>query len=279
MKKLVLIFIVVACATASLSYGAVSVKTVGVKKAAPVATKQADKLESATSLLPTVIGLVGNLQTLNAQQQQLSSECAPTSDEINTVNNLVKEWAKLGTTTADNAVSGLGYPCSGNLEDNTGSSLYENYMVDNISEKRAECYESFTDKKADKDTLWYKFPKASRATICDDVVSKKNCKNVSNIYDVFEKIPFSEEDYTIAEAGKISKLLEKMNKCAPGKLNAAKRELYGNFLTQTLGTVGQSTGAAGTSAVLEAVSGLGGSGNLNSMLPSLGQMATQVLDK
>ena len=70
-----------------------------------------------------------------------------------------------------------------------------------------------------------------------------------------------------------------MNKCAPGKLNAARRELYGNFLTQALGSVGQSTGAAGTASVLESVSSMGGSGNIQSMLPSLGQMAGQVLDK
>lgn len=278
MKKLVLIFIVIACATASLSYGAVNVKSVGVKKAAPVETKQADKLETATSLLPTVVGLVGNLKNLSAQQQQLSSDCAPTSDEINTVNNLVKEWAKLGTTSAANAVSGLGGPCSGNEEKNTGSELYKNYMTENISEKKPTCYESFTEND-DNDMLWKKFPKASRATICDDITNKKNCKSVSNIYDVFEKIPFSDEDYTIAEASKISKLKEKMAKCAPGKLNSAKMELYGNFLTQTLGTVGQSTGAAGTATVLEAVSGLGGSGDIKSMIPSLGQMATQMLDK
>lgn len=279
MKKLVLIFIVIACAAGSLSYGAVNVKSSGVKKAAPVATKQADKLETATSLLPTVIGLVSNLKALNAQQQQLTADCAPTADEISTVNNLVKEWAKLGLVTAKDAASGLGETCSED-ENNNSSGNYEIVMADNIAEKNDACYESFTG-AADKDTIWYKFPKASKATICDDVISKKDCKNVSNIYDVFGNVQtaLSEEDYTIAEAKKVSKLLEKMNKCAPSKLKAAQRELYGNFLTQTLGTVGPSTGAAGTASVLEAVSNMGGSGNVQSMLPSLGSMATQMFDK
>jgi hypothetical protein len=264
--------VAVVCATSS--WGAVNVKTTGVKKAAPVATKQADKLEAATSLLPTVIGVVSNVKALNAQQQQLTADCAPTSSEIETVNNLVKEWAKTGTSTAEEAESGLGVYCAGSKEDND-SGYYANYMKN--ADKGDACFESFSA-EADEDTIWQYFPKASADKVCD-AINGKNCKNVSNIYDVFSKIPFDEEDYTEAEAKKIAKLREKMDKCAPGKLNAAKREMYGNFLTQTLGSVGQSSGAAGTSAVLETVTGLGGSGDIKSMLPSLGQMATQALDK
>lgn len=272
MKKLLFIFVAVVCATSS--WGAVNVKTTGVKKAAPVATKQVDKMETATSLLPTVVGLVANVKALSVQQQQLTADCAPTSSEIETVNNLVKEWAKTGAVTHTAAASGLGNFC-GETEKKNNSGYYASYME--YADKNESCYENFSSKE-DEDTIWYLFPKASKAEICDSV-SKKNCKNISNIYDVFAKIPFTEEDFTEAEAKKISKFIEKMNKCAPGKLNAARRELYGNFLTQALGSVGQSTGAAGTASVLEAVSGMGGSGNIQSMLPSLGQMAGQVLDK
>jgi len=272
MKKLLFIFVVLVCATSS--WGAVNVKTTGVKKAAPVATKQTDKMETATSLLPTVIGLVANVKALSVQQQQLTADCAPTSSEIETVNNLVKEWAKTGTVTASVAESGLGSYCSGDRQKNS-SGYYHNYME--YADNKETCFENFSAKD-DEGTIWYLFPKASKTEICDSV-SKKNCKNVSNIYDIFAKIPFSEEDYTEAEAKKISKFIEKMNKCAPGKLKAARRELYGNFLTQTLGSVGQSSGAAGTASVLEAVSSMGGSGDIKSVLPSLGQMAGQVLDK
>ena len=272
MKKLIFIFVTVLCAASS--YAAVSVKTSGVKKAAPVATKQTDKMESVTSLLPTVVGLVSEVKSLSAQQQQLSSDCAPTTSEIETVNNLVKEWAKTGVTTAENATTGLGDYCSNNKDDNSHGN-YGSYMRNADNNKK--CFESFTS-ESDKEMIWYRFPKASSDSICD-AINGKNCKNVSNIYDVFAKIPFTEEDYTEAEAKKISKLIEKMNRCADGKLNAARRELYGNFLTKALGSVGQSTGAAGTASVLEAVSSLGGSSDIKSMLPSLGQMATQVLDK
>ncbi len=272
MKKLFFIFVAVVCATSS--WGAVSVKSSGVKKAAPVATKQVDKMETATSLLPTVIGLVSNVKALSVQQQQLTADCAPTASEIETVNNLVKEWAKTGSVTVNSAVSGLGETC-GPDKDKNNSGYFSGKMED--ADKKDSCYENFSS-EADKDTIWHYFPKASKAEICDSL-SKKNCKNISNIYDVFAKIPFTEEDYTEAEAKKISKFIEKMNRCAEGKLSAARRELYGNFLTQTLGNVGQSSGAAGTATVLEAVSGMGGSGDIKSMLPSLGQMAGQVLDK
>lgn len=275
MKKLIFIFVAVACATSSVSYGAVNVKNATVKKAAPVATKQADKMETATSLLPTVIGLVGSVKSLNAQQQQLTADCAPTATEVEIVNNLVKEWAKTGTVKVSDARGDLGQACSGDENNNSTDSKYGDFM--RIADSDETCYVSFTSEN-DKDMIWEGFPKASYASVCD-VIDTKDCKNVSNMYEIFQKIPFTEEDYTEAEAQKIAKLREKMERCAPGRVNAAKRELYGGFLTQTLGAVGQSTGAAGTASVLETVSGLGGSGDIKSMLPSLGQMATGVLDK
>ena len=249
-----------------------SLGAVTIKKAAPVATKQADKMASATSLVPTVLGLVSSVKGLSSQQEQLSADCAPTSDEINTVDNLVKEWAKIGDTKAEDAVSGLGESaCSGNENSNSGGA-YESH----IKEYGDSCYETFTS-TSDQGTVWRGFPKVSSGKICDD--NNKNCKYKTNMYDIFAKIPFADEDLTKAELSKIAKLREKAERCADGKINAAKRELYGNFVVQTLGSVGQTTGAAGTGSVLDAVSSMGGSGNIKSMLPSLGSMATQMLDK
>jgi hypothetical protein len=263
MKKFLFIFAVFACIVPSLGYAAVNVK---VKKAAPVATKKADTMESATSLLPAVLNLVSSVKALNMQQQQLSADCAPTSDEINTVNNLVKEWAKIGDTSAQSACYGLGqFVCNG------GYSAH----VRDFDEGEA-CYETFED-LADRDTIWQGFPKVSSAQKCD--VDGKKCHTVSNIYDIFAKIPFSDDDYTQAEAKKVGALKEKANRCAPAKIKAAKRELYGGFLVQTLNSVGQTTAASGTSSIIEAVSSMGGSGDLKSMLPSLGQMALQGFDK
>lgn len=261
MKKFLSIFMVFSCVVTSASLAAVNIK-----KAAPVATKKADTMESATSLLPAVIGLVSNVKTLQAQQQALSADCAPTSDEINTVNDLVKEWAKLGEVTPDTASSGLGERHDGGYQT----------CID-FADADESCYEAFSG-SANEGTVWKDFPKASQGKKCKGD-GNKNCTTVSNIYDIFGRLPFGDDDYTQAEARKVAQLKEKAQRCAPERIAAQKRELYGGFLTQTLSSVGQSSGAAGTSSVLDAVSSMGGSGDLKSMLPSLGQMATQALDK
>ncbi len=260
MKKLISIFMVLSFAVICASQAAVNIK-----KAPSVSTKKTSAAESATSLLPTVIGLVGSVKTLQTQQQQLSADCAPTSDEISTVNDLVKEWAKLGETSAEAAASGLGQLRNGGYQ---GCLEYDDGDA---------CYETFVS-SADKDTVWENFPKVSSGKKCKDGNSK-NCTSVSNIYDIFERIPFTDADYTKAEAKKIAKLKEKAERCAPSKLKAAKAELLGGFVTQTLSSVGQTTGAAGTAGVLGAVTSLGGGSDIKSMLPSLGQMAMQTLDK
>lgn len=263
MKKLFSIFLVAMFSVLSASQAAVNVK-----KAASVSTKKAEAVESATSLLPAVIGLVGSVQELNNRQQQLTAECEPTSDEIRTVNELVQEWAKISERTAAD-VMGAG------VRDCTGG--YATF-VENADDNEV-CYETFGGNCSggncsDSGTVWEGFPKASSARICEPG-STKNCKIVSNMYEIFDKVSFSMEDYTASEYSKIAKLLEKAERCSPSKMNAAKRELYGGFLTQTLGSVGQSTGASGTASVIQAVSSMGGSGSIQSLLPSIGQMALQ----
>lgn len=274
MKNLLLFFMLLVCYVPYVAQGAVNVTSSGVKKASAVKMQQVAPVDSATSLLPTVIGLVSDVKNLNAQQQQLTADCAPTGDEIKIVNDLVKEWAKIGETTAENAVSGLGEPCSQATDDSSDDGSYQSRME--FADKNEACYERFTG-ESNRGAIWFNFPRATSARVCD-VNNSKNCHTVSNIYDVFAKIPFTTEDYTKSEATKIAKLLEKSEKCAPARIRAAKRELWGGFLTQTLSGVGKTSGASGTEAVIQAVSSAGG-GGLQSMLPSLGQMATQVLEK
>lgn len=273
MKRLISVFIALVCLAPSLAPGAVSVK-----KASSVKKQETTPVDSATSLLPSVIGLVGNVKNLNAQQQQLEADCVPTSEEIRVVNDLVKEWAKIGDVDAEAAAYGLGRPCS-DISDNELATKFEDGYYQSfmdIADTNEICYERFTG-ATNENMIWFKFPKASSARICD-INDAKKCHTVSNLYDIFAKIPFSTEDYTKAEASKIARLMEKSEKCAPAKMRAAKRELWGGFLTQTLGSVGKTSGASGTDAVIQAVSSAGG-GGIQSMLPSLGQLATQALEK
>lgn len=270
MKKILSVFVALAFVAPVVALGAVSVK-----KSSSVKKNTESSIDSATSLLPTVISLVGNVKGLNAQQQQLVADCVPTSDEIRVVNDLVKEWAKIGDVDATGAIVGLGDPCNSELSEiRSDDGSYARFME--IADNNEVCFERFVG-ASNKEMIWFGYPKASSAKVCDPVTNK-DCKTVSNIYEIFEKIPFSTQDYTKAEAAKVAKLVAKSEKCAPSKINAAKRELWGGFLTQTLSGVGKTSGASGTDAVIQAVSSAGG-GGLQSMLPSLGQMATQVLDK
>ena len=256
--------------------GAINVTSPGVKKADAVKKQETTTVDSAASLLPTVIGLVQNVKNLSAQQQKLTADCAPTNEEITIVNDLVKEWAKIGDTDADSAANGLGVICAPDINADTAyeDGYYQKYM--DYADKKDACYERFTGPN-NKDMIWFEFPKASKATVCD-VNNPKNCHTVSNVYDVFAKISFGSADYTKSEASKIAKLIEKSERCTDAKQRAAKRELWGGFLTQTLGNVGKNSGASGTDMVIQAVSSAGGSG-LQSMLPSLGTIANQILDK
>ena len=236
--------------------GAVTVhkKTAVVKKAA-VETQKTGGFAAATSLLPTVLGTVTSVIQLKKAQQELSADCAPTSSEISLVNDLVKEWAKVGDTSAEDAVSGW--------DECSGGSYQEEMDLD--GEK--SCYVAFDS----EGMIWHKYPKADSA--------KVNKKIYSNVYDVFEKIPFGVEDYTKSEASRVQSLIAKMERCAPSKINAKKRELWGAFLTSTVTQVGTGAGVAGVGDIMQVAGQLSGSGGVSNMLGQFGGLATQMMDK
>lgn len=267
MKKLLSIFVMMIIVP-SVSFGAIVVnKQNSIKKAAPVAAQESGGvsggLQSAASLLPAVIGLVQDVQQLKKDQQQLGADCVPSSSEISTVNDLVKEWAKIGNTTKDNAGGGsLGVPA--------GDRTYQGCME--LQDKDG-CYEVFNNKEAGG-YIWEGFPKASSAKL-------DNGKNVSNIYAVLNRLPFGPEDYTKSELSKIKGLMEKADRCAPGTISKKKKELWGNFLVGTISKVGTSTGTAGVADVMNMAQGLGASGGsgISGVLSSFGGQALQSFDK
>ena len=267
MKKLLSIFAVMLIIAPSVSFGAIVVnKKTSVKKAAPVATQDSGGmsggLQSAASLLPAVIGLVQDVQQLKKSQQQLGADCVPSSSEISTVNDLVKEWAKIGDTSASSAKSGSWVNAQG-----TG---YKDCME--LQDKEG-CYEVFGSDN-DRGYIWEGFPRASSAKL-------QNGKNVSNIYVILGKIPFGPEDYTKSELSKVKGLMEKAARCDPSSISKKKKELWGNFLVSTIGKVGTATGTAGVSDVMGMAQTLGTSGGsgISSVLSSFGGQALQSFDK
>ena len=148
MKKAVIaIAIMIPCITTCVAMGAVTVK-----KAAPVATQAASSTSTTASLVPSVLNLVSNVQQLNAQQKELTTECMPSSTEISFVDNVIKEWAKTGAASAEDVQKQLKRrPCSGGVGYATDVKDAVVIGLDDI------CYDNYVG-SGDKGMVWYGFP-------------------------------------------------------------------------------------------------------------------------
>jgi hypothetical protein len=246
---------------------------------APVVAKQEISAQNVGgNLLPTVVGLVSGIQALNQKQKDLTAECIPSSQEVSFVNNMIKEWAKTGAATASELESRLNMK---RCEDYNGG--YENAvrMSAEIDATEDLCYDSFGD-TADKAAVWYQFPKAVSTYYCTDGsisgCNDKYRKYVSNIYDVFNLIDFSKDDYTADEAKMATTLMSKIESCSYAKISAKKKALWGDFLTTTVGGLGQKTNTASVMDIVSGMSGSLGGGGLQS-LSGIGNIATQLLNK
>ena len=267
-KALIVIIAIVSCVTAQVATAAVAT----VKKAAPVATKSSSSSNTTSSLAGTALQFGLNVAQLSKQQKEMTAECIPSSAEITFVNNTIKEWAKTGAMTADEVENKLSRR---RCEGGTG---YESDVIENATTKLNDiCYDNFA-LDSERENVWYGFPKVGLATYCSDgSYSCKNKKTQSDIYEIFNLIDFSEADYTKQEATMAAKLISKIENCSNAKLSQKKRAMWGEFLTTTIGGVGQKTS---TSSIMETVGTITKSGtNLSGGLSSLGTIATQVLSK
>lgn len=256
MKKILSIFVVLILVAPSVSLGAVTVhKKSSVNKKAAVETQQTSNLASATSLLPTALNLFSGVMSLKKAQQELTADCAPTRSEVELVNDLVKEWAKIGDTDAEGARGNFD-PCAYD---------YQTYME---LDGEQTCVDQFKI----ENKIWDEYPKAA--------IAKVGKKTYSNVYDIFDKIPFGYDDYTQSEAANVKKLIEKTERCAPSKISAKKRELWGGFLTSTITQVGSGAGVSGLDSVMQMATQLGGSGGgASTMLQGLGTIVPSVLQQ
>lgn len=268
MKSIQALFLIPIIALANAN---VALAAVAVKKAAPVATQESSGNAGVASLVPTVLSLVSNVQALSAMQRELTQDCIPTAQEITFVDNTIKEWAKTGAMSADDVEKALHRrPCVG--------TTYQAEARMKAGTDMDLCYDTFSS-EADELMIWYGYPKVGKASYCADgtaTCSAKNKKDVSDIYEIFNLVDFAKEDYTKQEMTMAGKLMDKIENCSNAKLSDKKKAMWGEFLTTTIGSVGQRTN---TGAIMETVSGIantkGGLGGLS----SLGAIATQFLDK
>lgn len=268
-KALIILTSLVSVAVFGTAMGAVSVK-----KAAPVATKASSGANTGASLLPTVLSMYTNIQQVTSKDKAMTAECEPTAAEIQFVNNMVKEWAKTGAATAQDAEKRMKTkPCD-------GTTSYETSVANSVGTNgdMLECFEYFHGTGNDGN-VWARFPMASKAQYCSDGspisgCPTKNRRVASNIYSVFSLIDFEEADYTPQELTMAKKLQAKSVSCAPEKLSARKRQMWAEFLTGTISGVGTKTN---TGSIMETVGAITQSGGGLGALGSLGSVAAQFM--
>lgn len=270
MKKILLIFI-----TGVISLTGIPVFAVTINKAAPVAAQESSSSTTVSSLVPTVLNLISNVQQLSAKQKELTNECIPSSQEINFVDNTVKEWAKTGAMTADEVQRRLGRQrCR--VANGGYASAVEVAAGTDMDE--LICYDYFAG-DGNAGMVWENFPKVGKATYCSDgspagMCSDKNKVTVSDIYDIFNLIDFTEVDYSASELTMAAKLMSKIEQCSYSRLSAKKREMWGEFLTTTVNSLGEPTN---TGSIMQSVSTITGGSGLGSSIGSIGALATSLL--
>lgn len=270
MRRNLLLFVACVCMVAMPAMAAVSIK-----KAAPVATKQASAMDGAGSLVGTVLTLASGVKDLNKQVNELTAECQPNSAEINFVNETVKEWAKTGAASATDVQRMLQRkPC----DVSSGVGGYQTSVeIAAMMDTGDICYDSFRGTGNDG-MVWAGFPRVGLASYCED--GSRSCgkkqKSASDIYEIFNLVDFTEADYTKSEATMAGKLIAKIEKCSGAKLSQRKKMLWGNFLTESIGNLGQKTN---TASIMDTVSGVVGGGAGLGGLQSIGSFITSSMDR
>lgn len=264
MKKFLFYFIAGIVCTVHVPGWAITIH-----KAAPVAAQEASTSANTASLVPTVLNLIGTVQQLNAKQKELTAECIPSSQEITFVNNMVKEWAKTDAMSAQDVERRLGQKrCS------TANGYENSVKVSMLTESGDVCYNYFAG-DGNEGMVWENYPMASVATYCSNGDISGHCSSdervtVSNIYDIFNLIDFTEEDYYgQSEITMAANLINKIESCSNSKLSARKRELWGEFLTTTINSLGQPTNSGSIMETVSSITGGGGLGSLGSLATSL----------
>lgn len=267
MKKVSIFILATLFMTHNSAMGAISIK-----KAPSVATKQAAATDVGASLIPTVVGLISGVQDITKKQKDLTAECRPSSADLDFVNKTIKEWAKTGAMTKEEALNKI------NAQECKGTETYSNSVLlsGSMDDDGFICTDVFKGSGNDG-MIWAGYPKAAVAYYCLDgelSCSEKNRREVTNMYDIFNLIDFTQEDYTAQEAQTHGKLVAKIENCSYAKLDAQKKAMWSEFLVGTIGGMGQKTN---TGSILDAVSAVSSAGGGVGTLQSLGGIAAQFM--
>jgi hypothetical protein len=270
MRKFILCFLLLLICTAPAAQAAIQIK-----KAENVAAKPSGGTDGAASLVPSIIGLVSGIADMSKKQKELSEECIPSSKEITFVNEIMKEWAKTGQSSA----SELERKMQPRQKCSIKTGVCYEFEAKNLAAGMAISYDFFVGAGNDG-MVWEGFPKASIATYNKSdpeiTCSGNNCATVSDIYEIFNLVDFVEADYTTSELTMATKLLSKVESCSSARLSAKKKALWSAFLADTVNNMGQKTNTGG---IMEQVSAISSGGGGLGSLGSFGSIAAQFMNK
>lgn len=269
MKKSIMFFCSLSVALCSLceAHGAIEIK-----KAAPATEqKQASSgLMSGNSLVPTALGLVGNVMALSQQQAALSKECEPTDTEVAFVKNLMQEWARAGGDAPKFADR---VPCE------SGNNYFNSvrYSSDGIR----PCFNVFGDSQ-DAGQIYSNYPYPGKGYKLKDPAGENTEKNraiMSDMYEMFSSIGFEDSDYLPGEVAQIARLKEKAVNCAPERLSAKQREMWGNMLVKTVGGLGQNQNTGTTMGQVGAIMQSSGASPLGTLGGTMNVLTGSLLNQ
>jgi hypothetical protein len=259
-----------ASTTYAASGGGASGGGIKIRKASAGEEKKQDTMEAATgtNLVGTAIGLFQGFKALSENTKALSDACIISGDELTYINKMVREYAKTGKQTADEmmvALSPTKTACGG------GNSFISTATLGNES---SVCYKGVADEGIAKG-----YPVAEAGRECPP--DKPGCnktkdgKNYSNGYKIYEAMGWSDADLLGDELSLHAKLKEKIPRCDEDALKRQQKELTGQFITSTIGGIGQKQN---TGQVMDQVGGLmQGMGAGGSPLTGIGQMGMGIL--
>ena len=250
-------------AAASASAGSSGGGGITIKKAGAVKEQPQEKMDAftGTNLAGMAIGLVAAVQSMKKEERGMNESCKPSTEQVNFVNKMMKEYAKIGQNPADKTKEAVGAPASGNC------GTYENYVLSGMGGEI--CYDVFKDPTDDENRIWAQYPKAAQAVrACPK--NKPGCaepdkKYYSNAYEIYAQMGWTEADLLPDELSQHAAVMRKVEDCSAESLNRKQKEMAGNVITGAIGTLGKKQNTAATMqtamgvvAGMDAPTGLGG---------------------
>jgi len=228
MKRFFAIFFVL------LAGAAVAAPQIQIKKDSGVAVQDNKMADGGgiANVLGTAVNLLSAVNTMKTQEKYLDDSCAPDSSDLQFVNSMVREYARIDAATASEMFAALPpqqkQNCSYAQTANAGQGV-------------AVCYDWFSGAE-NAGRVWADYPMASLERLCPP--EKPGClqtetKTYSNIYEIYRAMNWTEDDLLPNEIAQHTRLMKKMETCSPELIKQQKMQMTGALIQNTINSIGK----------------------------------------